>query len=77
MIEELRNTRHSHDELAEAGAQREHRSVPAAELAVFVDLGVSNAKIAHYFGVEQEKVLALRSYYGLSKPEKVPAIEAE
>ena len=38
--------------------------------------GSATLEIAHYFGVDQEKVLALRSYYGLSMPEKVPAIEA-
>ena len=35
------------------------------ELASLIDLGISDDRIASYFGVEQVKVSALRAYYGL------------
>jgi hypothetical protein len=74
MIVKQRNAQHFNDNLPGTGFQRERWPVRADELAVFVDLGVSNARIAHYFGVDQEQVSALRSYYGLSVPGDAAAI---
>ena len=39
--------------------------ISPGELASLVDLGLSDDRIARYFGVEQVKVSALRAYYGL------------
>ena len=39
--------------------------ISSGELASLIDLGISDDRIARYFGVEQVKVSALRAYYGL------------
>ena len=39
--------------------------ISVGELAILVDLGLSDDRIARYFGVEPVKVSALRAYYGL------------
>jgi hypothetical protein len=39
--------------------------ITSGELASLVDLGLSDNRIARYFGVEPVKVSALRDYYGL------------
>jgi len=39
--------------------------ISSGELASLVDLGISNDRIARYFGIEQVRVSALRAYYGL------------
>ena len=39
--------------------------ISSGELASLVALGISNDRIARYFGVEQVRVSALRAYYGL------------
>jgi uncharacterized protein (DUF433 family) len=41
--------------------------ISAGELASLVDLGLSDDQIASYFGVQREKVSALRAYYGLAE----------
>ena len=46
--------------------------ISAGELASLVDLGLSNNKIARYFGVELGRVSALRTYYGLVDSETGP-----
>ena len=45
--------------------------ISAGELASLVDLGLSDNRIARYFGVEPVKVSALRSYYGLVDSERL------
>ena len=45
--------------------------ISAGELASLVDLGLSDDRIARYFGVEPVKVSALRSYYGLVDSERL------
>jgi hypothetical protein len=42
--------------------------IGTCELASLVDLGLSDDRIARYFGVEQAKVSALRVSYGLADP---------
>lgn len=37
----------------------------AWNLGSLIDLGWSDYRIAHYFGVEQSRVSGLRAYYGL------------
>ena len=39
--------------------------ISSGELASLIDLGLSDDRIARYFGVERVKVSALRAYYGL------------
>jgi len=39
--------------------------ISVGELTSLVDLGLSDDRIARYFGVEPVKVSALRAYYGL------------
>ena len=39
--------------------------ISSGELASLIDLGISDDRIARYFGVERVKVSALRAYYGL------------
>ena len=39
------------------------------ELASLIDLGISDDRIARYFGVNTVKVSALRAYYGLADTE--------
>ena len=39
--------------------------ISCGELASLIDLGISDDRIARYFGVEQVKVSALRAYDGL------------
>ena len=41
------------------------RPISAGNLVSLIDLGWSDHRIAHHFGVEQSKVLGLRAYYGL------------
>jgi hypothetical protein len=41
--------------------------ISPGELASLVDLGLSDDQIASYFGVQKEKVSALRAYYGLAE----------
>jgi hypothetical protein len=41
------------------------RPISAGNLVSLIDLGWSDYRIAHHFGVEQSKVLGLRAYYGL------------
>jgi hypothetical protein len=45
--------------------------ISAGELASLVDLGLSDNRIARYFGVEPAKVSALRAYYGLVDSERL------
>jgi hypothetical protein len=40
--------------------------ISSRALADLVDLGMSDDRIASYFGVEQTKVAALRAYFGLA-----------
>jgi hypothetical protein len=41
--------------------------ISSRALADLIDLGMSDHRIASYFGVEQTKVSALRAYYGLAE----------
>jgi hypothetical protein len=41
--------------------------ISSRALADLIDLGMSDDRIASYFGVEQTKVSALRAYYGLAE----------
>jgi hypothetical protein len=41
------------------------RPISAGNLVSLIDLGWSDYRIAHHFGVEQSKVSGLRAYYGL------------
>jgi uncharacterized protein (DUF433 family) len=41
------------------------RPISVGNLVSLVDLGWSDYRIAHHFGVEQSKVSGLRAYYGL------------
>ena len=44
--------------------------ISSGELASLIDLGISDDRIARYFGVQQVKVSALRAYYGLVDAER-------
>ena len=46
--------------------------ISSGELASLIDLGISDDRIARYFGVQQVKVSALRAYYGLVDSETGP-----
>ena len=56
-------------------ARSDYNSWPlsAGALASLVDLGLSDNRIARYFGVEPVKVSALRAYYGLVDSERLTA----
>ena len=46
--------------------------ISSGELASLIDLGISDDRIARYFGVQRVKVSALRAYYGLVDSETGP-----